>query len=114
MFEKFSVIGIENIVSLDVVKGVVSFVVVLVGSSLIGLVCGLVGSSSTRFTHHARLTEPLLLYFICYFAYIVAEMFHLSGILASVMRHDCSSRFFVAKRPRQTATWLKKSNFLNE
>jgi len=82
MFEKFSVIGIDNIVAVDVVKGVVSFLVVLVGSSLIGLVCGLIGSASTRFTHHARLTEPLLLYFICYLAYLVAELFHLSGILS--------------------------------
>jgi len=82
MFEKFSVIGMENIVAVDVVKGVVSFAVVLLGSSLIGLVCGLVGSSSTRLTHHARLMEPLVVYFVCYLAYVVAELFHLSGILA--------------------------------
>jgi len=82
MFEKFSVIGLDNIVALDVIKGVVSFVVVLLGSALIGLLCGLGGSSSTRFTHHARLTEPLLIYFICYFAYVSAELFHLSGILS--------------------------------
>jgi len=82
MFEKFSVIGLENIVAVDVVKGVLSFVVVLLGSALIGLICGLVGSLSTRFTHHARLTEPLLIYFICYFAYVGAELFHLSGILS--------------------------------
>ena len=82
MFEKFSVIGLNHIVALDVVKGVVSFVVVLLGSVLIGLLCGLIGSSSTRFTHHARLTEPLLIYFICYLAYVSAELFHLSGILS--------------------------------
>ena len=85
MFEKFSVIGMENIVAADVIKGVVSFVVVVVGSTLIGLVCGLVGSLSTRFTHHARLTEPLFIYFICYLAYLVAELFHLSGILSYVI-----------------------------
>ena len=82
MFEKFSVIGMENIVAVDVIKGVLSFIVVLVGSTLIGVVCGLVGSSSIRFTHHSRLTEPLLIYFICYLAYLVAELFHLSGILS--------------------------------
>jgi len=82
MFEKFNEIGLENIVASDVIKGVVSFVVVLIGSTLVGLICGLVGSSSTRFTHHARLTEPLLIYFVCYLAYLVAELFHLSGILS--------------------------------
>lgn len=84
MFDKFSALGIEQIGAGDVVKAVVSFVVVLLGSSLIGLVCGLLGSASTRFTHHATLTEPLLLYFLSYLAYIAAELFHLSGILASV------------------------------
>jgi len=82
MFEKFSVIGLTHIVALDVVKAVISFIVVLLGSSLIGLMCGVVGSTSTRFTHHARLTEPLLMYFICYLAYVTAELFHLSGILS--------------------------------
>jgi len=82
MFEKFGMIGIDNIVAMDIVKGVVSFVVVLVGSTIIGLVCGLVGSSSIRFTHHARLTESLLIYSICYLAYVIAELFHLSGILS--------------------------------
>jgi len=82
MFEKFSAIGLENIMALDVIKGVVSFIVVLIGSTLIGIVCGLVGSLSTRFAHHARLTEPLLIYFISYLAYLVAELFHLSGILS--------------------------------
>jgi len=82
MFDKFSVMGIGRIAAGDVVKAVVSFVVVLVGSTLIGLVCGLVGSASTRFTHHATLTEPLLLYAVSYLAYLVAELFHLSGILS--------------------------------
>jgi len=82
MFEKFSVIGMENIVAVDVIKGVVSFVVVLVGSTLIGVVSGVGGSSFTRFTHHATLTEPLIIYFICYLAYLLAELFHLSGILS--------------------------------
>jgi len=82
MFEKFSVIGMENVMAADVVKAVVSFIVVGAGSTVVGLVCGIAGSSSTRFTQHARLTEPLLIYFVCYLAYLVAELFHLSGILS--------------------------------
>jgi len=97
MFDKFSALGIEQIGAGDVVKAVVSFVVVLLGSSLIGLVCGLLGSASTRFTHHATLTEPLLLYFLSYLAYIAAELFHLSGILASV--HPLSHTVITALWP---------------
>ena len=86
MFENLSVIGMDAMTAGDVVKGVASFVVVLAGSTLIGLVLGLLGSATTRFTHHARLTEPLLLYCVSYLAFVAAELFHLSGILAYVTR----------------------------
>jgi len=84
MFSELSEIGEENVVAVDVVLGVVSFFVVVIGSIGIGAVLGLLGSFSARFTHHLRTMEPLVVVMIPYLSFLVAEMFHLSGILAYV------------------------------
>ena len=84
MFEGFSLIGADNVLPVDVVYGILSFIIVIVGSTVIGLISGLLGGLSTRFTHHFRVVEPLVIFIICYLSFLVAEMFHLSGILASV------------------------------
>ena len=39
----------------------------------------------TRFTDHVRVIEPLFLFLISYLAYLTAEVFHFSGILAYVL-----------------------------
>ena len=36
----------------------------------------------TRFLHHARVLEPLLVLIFAYLSYLTAETFHMSGILA--------------------------------
>jgi NhaP-type Na+/H+ or K+/H+ antiporter len=84
MFEGFSLIGIDNIIVVDVVYGVVSFFVVVFGSTVIGIVCGFGGGFGSRFTSHYRLVEPMLVFVVCYMSFLLAEMFHLSGILSSV------------------------------
>ena len=84
MFSEFSDIGANSIVATDVVLGVVSFAVVIVGSVLIGTLMGLAGGFSARFTPHLRVMEPMVVVVIPYLAFLVAEMFHLSGILSCV------------------------------
>jgi len=85
MFSEFSDIGAENIVAADVLLAIVSFVVVIVGSLLIGTLMGLAGGFSARFTYHLRVMEPMVVVVIPYLAFLVAEMFHLSGILSYVI-----------------------------
>jgi len=87
MFSELSEIGEENVIALDIVFGVISFFVVVIGSIGIGIVLGLAGSFSARFTSHMRIMEPMIVVVIPYLAFIVAEMFHLSGILAYVPVH---------------------------
>jgi len=66
------------------VLGVVSFFVVVAGSLGIGTLMGLAGAFSARFTAHNRVMEPLVVVVIPYLAFIIAEMFHFSGILSYV------------------------------
>jgi len=82
MFNEFTDIGAENIIVADVALGVLSFLVVVIGSVGVGTLMGLAGSFSVRFTHHMRVMEPMVVVVIPYLAFLVAEMFELSGILS--------------------------------
>jgi len=82
VFSELSEIGEQNVIAVDVVLGIVSFFVVVIGSLGIGTLMGLAGSFSARFTHHLRIMEPMIVVVIPYLAFLVAEMFNLSGILS--------------------------------
>jgi len=86
MFSELSEIGADNVIASDVLLGVVSFLVVIVGSPLIGSLLGLAGGFAARFTHHLRVMEPMVVVVVPYLAFLVAEMFELSGIIAYVTR----------------------------
>lgn len=64
------------------VLGVVSFFVVSLGGILVGVIYGIVGAFTSRFTSHTRVIEPLFVFLYSYMAYLSAEVFHLSGIMS--------------------------------
>lgn len=82
MFESYTEIGIRNIVISDYFKGLASFLLVALGGTVIGIIWGYVTSFVTRFTSHATILEPLLIFAMAYMSYLNAEIFHLSGIMA--------------------------------
>ncbi|XP_065315280.1 Na(+)/H(+) exchanger protein 2-like [Gordionus sp. m RMFG-2023] len=84
MFGSFSEIGLENIITRDIVFGVISFGVVAFGGTLIGILFGLFTGWLTKYTDKIRIIEPLFVFLLAYLSYIVADMFTLSGILAIV------------------------------
>ncbi|XP_033105121.1 Na(+)/H(+) exchanger beta-like [Anneissia japonica] len=68
----------------DIASGFASFFVVSIGGTLIGLIWGIMSAFITRFTHKVRVIEPAIVFIMSYMAYLTAEIFHLSGILAIV------------------------------
>lgn len=111
MFENFGTIGIDNITAVDVVKGAGSFFVVALGGTIIGkqsaqrhfiapfvtavtmefpfiiptstgVIWGFLTGLVTRFTDHVRVIEPIFIFVMAYLAYLNAEIFHMSGIMA--------------------------------
>lgn len=68
--------------SSDVFLGVARFFVVGAGGFLFGLVFGFVAAFTTRFTHNARQIEPLFVFMFSYLAYLAAELFAISSVLA--------------------------------
>ena len=101
MMEVYSSIGMDNIIVQDVVNGVGSFFVVALGGTFIGIIdniaifpknvnpflisgviWGFLTGLVTRFTDHVRVIVPIFIFVMAYLAYLNAEIFHMSGILA--------------------------------
>uniref|UniRef100_A0A8B9PZY0 Sodium/hydrogen exchanger n=1 Tax=Apteryx owenii TaxID=8824 RepID=A0A8B9PZY0_APTOW len=83
--------------TVDVFAGVGKFFVVGIGGVLVGLTFGMIAAFTTRFTKNIRVIEPLFVFLYSYLCYLTAEMFHLSGIVASSYKvevHLYSKHFF--------------------
>ncbi|XP_066523981.1 sodium/hydrogen exchanger 1b [Hoplias malabaricus] len=82
LFEEFATLG--EVTLGDVVLGVLCFLIVALGGVLVGAVFGLLAAFTSRFTSHTRVIEPLFVFLYSYIAYLSAEGFHLSGIMALI------------------------------
>ncbi|XP_070620758.1 sodium/hydrogen exchanger 1 [Erythrolamprus reginae] len=82
LFEEFSTF--EKVTITDIVLGFLSFFVVSLGGVFVGVVYGIIGAFTSRFTSHIRVIEPLFVFLYSYMAYLSAEVFHLSGIMALI------------------------------
>ncbi len=80
LFEEFTHAG--EVTAGDVFLSVVCFFVVALGGVLVGAVYGVLAAFTSRFTAHTRVIEPLFVFLYSYMAYLSAEVFHLSGIMA--------------------------------
>lgn len=74
--------GPDNVSAFEILKGFGKFPVVALGGTFIGIVAGLAIGFVTRLTTNTRVMEPLVIFVMAYLAYLSAEMFHLSGIMA--------------------------------
>jgi len=68
----------------QIILCVASFFFVVFGGLLIGIVFGVLVSFLTTQTEHARHSEPLLIYSSAYMAFVMAELFHWSGIISII------------------------------
>ncbi|CAI9535674.1 unnamed protein product [Staurois parvus] len=82
LFEEFSVL--DQVTFRDISLGFLSFFVVALGGVFVGVVYGIIAAFTSRFTSHIRVIEPLFVFLYSYMAYMSAELFHLSGIMALI------------------------------
>ena len=61
-----------------------SFFTVVFGGLIIGVVVGAVSAFILRFTEHVRVIEPLIVFSTAYYAFILAECIHWSGIISLI------------------------------
>jgi len=74
----------EDIVVVDIVLGVTSFFTIAIGGLVVGILGGLITAVITKYTQEVRVVEPLAVLTMAYFSYMMAELFHWSGILSLV------------------------------
>ena len=74
----------EDIVVVDIVLGVTSFFTIAIGGLVVGILGGLITAVITKYTQEVRVVEPLAILTMAYFSYMMAELFHWSGILSLV------------------------------
>ncbi|XP_042700600.1 sodium/hydrogen exchanger 1 isoform X2 [Chrysemys picta bellii] len=82
LFEEFA--NFEQVTVTDIILGFLSFFVVSLGGVFVGVIYGVIAAFTSRFTSHIRVIEPLFVFLYSYMAYLSAELFHLSGIMALI------------------------------
>ncbi|XP_052104403.1 Na(+)/H(+) exchanger beta-like isoform X2 [Mytilus californianus] len=83
MMKTFNLMKPEIPVS-EVFLGIVSFFVVSFGGIAIGVVFGMITAVITKYTEHVRVIEPLSVFVLAYMSYLMAELFHFSGIISLI------------------------------
>ncbi|XP_069476693.1 sodium/hydrogen exchanger 3 isoform X2 [Ambystoma mexicanum] len=107
VFDSFVSIGGENVTGVDCVKGIVSFFVVSLGGTAIGILFAFLMSLVTRFTKHVRIIEPGFVFVIAYLSYLTSEMLSLSAILAITFCGICCQKYVKANISLQSATTVR-------
>nr|XP_025035492.1 sodium/hydrogen exchanger 3 isoform X3 [Pelodiscus sinensis] len=107
VFDSFVAMGADNVTGVDCVKGIVSFFVVSLGGTFVGIVFAFLLSLVTRFTKHVRIIEPGFVFVISYLSYLTAEMLSLSAILAITFCGVCCQKYVKANICEQSSTTVR-------
>ncbi|KAG7215760.1 hypothetical protein INR49_021883 [Caranx melampygus] len=85
LYSMFSFVAdMPEVEPVDVFLGMARFFVVGLGGMGFGVLFGFVAAFTTRFTTKVREIEPLFIFMYSYLAYLVAELFAISSIMAIV------------------------------
>lgn len=82
LYRTFESLSPKNINAEQIGLAIASFFIVSVGGTLIGVIFAIVASFITKFTDHVLVIEPVFVFLMSYLAYLVAEIFHFSGIMS--------------------------------
>uniref|UniRef100_A0A8C0FGK3 Sodium/hydrogen exchanger n=1 Tax=Bubo bubo TaxID=30461 RepID=A0A8C0FGK3_BUBBB len=107
VFESFVTIGQDSVTGTECAKGIVSFFVVSLGGTLVGIFFAFLLSLVSRFTKHVRIIEPGFVFIISYLSYLTAEMLSLSAILAITFCGICCQKYVKANISEQSSTTVR-------
>uniref|UniRef100_A0A8C6TCP1 Sodium/hydrogen exchanger n=1 Tax=Neogobius melanostomus TaxID=47308 RepID=A0A8C6TCP1_9GOBI len=105
LFEEYA--GAGTVTALDGFLGIISFFVVALGGLFVGAVYGILAAITTRFTSHMSVIEPLFVFAFSYMAYLTAEIFHLSGIMALIASAVVMKPYVEANISQKSRTTIK-------
>ncbi|XP_018605907.1 sodium/hydrogen exchanger 3.1 [Scleropages formosus] len=105
--DAFVSLGADKINAAEIIKGIVSFLVVAFGGSLIGVVFAILLSLLTRCTKNLQIIEPGFIFVVSYLSYLTAEMLSLSSILAITFCGVCCQKYVNANMAESSVTTVK-------
>nr|XP_022342116.1 Na(+)/H(+) exchanger beta-like isoform X2 [Crassostrea virginica] len=76
--------GGGTIDALQVVLGVLKFIIVVLGGLVIGILVGCLSALLTKLTSHVKVVEPIAIFGMAYLAFLLAELFEFSGIICII------------------------------
>ncbi|XP_059139942.1 Na(+)/H(+) exchanger beta-like isoform X2 [Physella acuta] len=82
VFQAYNVM--DEITGLHIFLGVVKFFVVCLGGLLIGVLAGIATAVLTKFSTTVKVAQPLIIFSMAYFGFLMAEMFEFSGIISII------------------------------
>uniref|UniRef100_A0A915CS91 Sodium/hydrogen exchanger n=1 Tax=Ditylenchus dipsaci TaxID=166011 RepID=A0A915CS91_9BILA len=82
---EMGIIGSENLETKDFARASGSFILVVVGGVLIGILAAAITGLTTKFANTLNVVQPLICLLFPYLAYLLSEMAHYSGILSIVV-----------------------------
>ena len=88
---------------------VMSFFTVVFGGLLVGVLVGMASSFIVKFARHTRVIEPLIILVMAYFAYILAETIHWSGIISLIGCGIAQRRYAFLNLSKKSYTTVKHS-----
>ncbi|KAF6017411.1 nhx-2 [Bugula neritina] len=97
----------DQLIVIDIFAGILQFFVVGIGGVLIGVLFGLFCAFITKYTAHVRVIEPIFVFLLAYLAYLTAEMFHLSGIMALTFCGIVMKNYVVFNISEKSQTTIK-------
>jgi sodium/hydrogen exchanger 3 len=104
-----AMVNMEVVGTLEIIMAHLSFLFVVLGGTFIGVFNGLFASYVTTFTQHVRVAEPLVLYSFAYMSFLVAEVFHWSGIISIIAYGITVKRYGFQNISKKSYTTVKYS-----
>ncbi|KAL4629771.1 sodium/hydrogen exchanger 3-like [Arapaima gigas] len=105
--DAFVSLGADKINAVEIIKGIVSFLVVAFGGALVGVVFAILLSLLTRCTKNIQIIEPGFIFILSYLSYLTAEMLSLSSILAITFCGVCCQRYVNANMAESSVTTVR-------
>ncbi|XP_067281953.1 sodium/hydrogen exchanger 3.1 [Pseudorasbora parva] len=107
VFDAFVALGGPRIDAAEILKGILSFIVVAFGGSFLGVVFAILLSLLTRCTKHIQIIEAGFVFVVGYLAYLTAEMLSLSAILSITFCGVCCQKYVNANMDEKSVTTVR-------
>ncbi len=101
--------GQETIDYTQYILAFFSFFTVVFGGLGVGVIVGALSAFILKFTTHVRVIEPLIIFSTAYFAFIMAECIHWSGIISLIGCGVAQKRYALPNASKKSYTTVKYS-----